>query len=89
MDLLRQTRIDVFTENQLDRYEQVFEIHMTHTVFGLGAQQSIFFLTFFTIEDFCTFRCSCFAVGVELHDVLEDLTTTGLTLYRAPRGGMF
>ena len=74
MDRLRQCRIDVFSENQLDRYEQLFELRLTSVVLGLGVQQSIQFITYFTAQDLCIFRCTCFAIAVDLHDTLEDMT---------------
>ena len=74
MDRLRQCRIDVYSENQLNRYEQLFELRLTSVVLGLGVRQSIQFVTYFTVQDLCIFRCTCFAIAVDLHDTLEDLT---------------
>ena len=87
MEYLRQHRSDVYPEDHLDRYEQLFDILMIHTIFGMGALQSVWFLTFLTIDDVCIFRCTCFAVGVELHDVLDDMDSTDLVLRHAPTEG--
>ena len=56
MEYLRQHRSDVYTEDHLDRYEQFLDILMIHTIFGMGALQSVWFLTFLTIDDVCIFN---------------------------------
>ena len=73
MNQLQQVRIDVHTSEQLDRYEQLFELPLTSTIFGLGERQNFMFFSFLTIQDFCIFRVTCFAVAVDLHDTVEDM----------------
>ena len=73
MERLRQCCIDVYSEDQLDRYEQLFELRLTSVVLGLGVWRSIQFVTYFTSQDLCIFRCTCFAIAVDLHDTLEDM----------------
>jgi hypothetical protein len=87
MQFLRDNRIDVYNADQLDRYEQLFELPLTHTIFGLGVQQSIGFVTFLTIGDVCILRGCCFAIAVEIHDVIEDMTLVGLEIQQSPIGG--
>ena len=65
MDQLRLYRVDVSSEEQLERYEQLFELALTSVIFGMGEQRSFHFLTFMTVQDFCTLRCPCFAVAVD------------------------
>jgi hypothetical protein len=79
MDQLQQFRIDVYSEEQLDRYEQLFDLRMTHILFGMGEQRSFIFFGFPTLQDFCLLRVTCFAVAVELHDTLEDLALHNIT----------
>ena len=88
MDYLQARRIDVHTAEQLDRYEQLFDIPMSHTMFGMGDLQSVAFLQFLTLEDVCTLRSACFAIGVELHDVMETMALSNMTLVNPPRGGL-
>jgi hypothetical protein len=65
MDQLRLYRVDVSSEEQLERYEQLFELALTSVIFGMGEQRSFHFLTFMTVQDFCTLRCTCFAVALD------------------------
>ena len=84
MQYLRTHRIDVQTDEQLERYDQLFVIPLTHTVFGLGERRSIEFVQFLTTVDFCNFRCVCFAVGVDLHDTLDDAHASQVVLFDPP-----
>ena len=59
MDQLRLYRVDVSSEEQLERYEHLFELALTSVIFGMGEQRSFHFLTFMTVQDFCTLRCPC------------------------------
>ena len=87
MQYWHRRRIDVYTDEHLDRYEQLFEMTMSHTCFGMGETQSLSFITFFTMEDICVLRCTCFAVGVELHDLIDIMVANELTLVHTPPGG--
>ena len=87
MQSLRDNRIEVYTAEQLDRYEQLFDLPLTHTIFGLGVQQSISFVTFLTIGDVCILRVCCFAIAVEIHDVIDDMTLVGLEIQQSPIEG--
>ena len=89
MQYLRDNRIDVSNAEQLDRYEQLFELPLTHTIFGLGVSQSIGFVAFLTIRDVYIFRSCCFAIAVEIHDVIDDMTPTGVVMQQPPIGGQF
>eukprot|EP00435_Cladocopium_sp_Y103_P065113 s726_g27.t1 len=82
-------RIDVWIENDLDRYEQLFEIQLAHVIFGMGEQRGLHFVSFFTIEDVCILRCTAFAVAVEVHDNMEDLAAAHVTLQHQLPGGHF
>jgi hypothetical protein len=79
MNQLQRLRIDVYSEEQLERYEQLFDLRMTHVLFGMGEQGSFLFFGFLTVQDFCILRVTCFAVAVELHDTLEDLAIHNIT----------
>lgn len=79
MNQLQQLRVDVYSEEQLDRYEQLFDLRMTSILFGMGEERSFIFFRFLTVQDFCILRVACFAVAVELHDILEDLAIRNIT----------
>ena len=80
MNQLQQFRVDdVTTEEQLDRYEQLFELQLTSTIFGMGERQNFMFFSFLTIRDFCVLRSTCFAVAVDLHDTLDGLSANHIT----------
>ena len=84
MDFLQRHRVDVYNANQLDRYEQLFDLQLTSVVFGLGMQQSVQFLLWFTVQDLCIFRCTCFAIAVDLHDTLGDAFRDNVVLFQKP-----
>ena len=85
MEYLLARRIDVYSAEQLDRYEQLFDNTLSHTIFGMGEIRSIAFLQHFTVGDICTIRLTCFAFAVEVHDVMEAMQLQNLRLVTPAR----
>lgn len=73
MEILASCKKDVYTDFDMDRYDQLFDIEVVNRTFGLGSKEkSIMFFQCLDVKTICALRATCFALAVECSDSVEE-----------------